>query len=739
MERALLIATRTSLALVLLAPLIVMAKPLPSTFFPFIVGKALYARLLIQIAFGLWVILALRYPQYRPPRSWLLGIFAVYVIVALFAAYFGVSPQRSLWSTYERMQGVVDLAHFLAFTVVLVSTFRTWATWFVLLNVNLGISLLMSGLGLAQLSGIPVLVYLSNAQRLDITLGNPTYVGAYMLVNVLVAMGFLGGSLMTGPLQAATGPPVRKRRRGRGRAARADEPSRGIWWVFLAWVAAVLLSVLTLLITSATWALILLGIVFVAFAASYFAFSEPMRRAWWNAFWVIVIVVASMMLYLSATRGALFGLAVGLIAVAAGYALWGADRRVRAASMLMVAALIGLAVIFFAVVGTESFQKFSKSNIMLTRLAVLARGDDSLKGRIDSARVGLRGFAARPILGWGPENFTIAYDRYVTSDIVAVAVTSFDQAHNKPIEELTTKGVLGFLAYISLWVYMGWLLVTRVRRMDPPGQMFTFFVGAALVAYFAQNLFLFDTPGTVTQFILLLGFMGYVDTVAPNKVAAAEPRATDPPAERPATEGLVFLRSPVSFVGASFAVAALVLVTMYYLEYRPFLGARTVINTLDQSLTWDQRLEQFERSIDAFPPLANYPRIVMFNQLHNGWPKLVEEEVAGKALLAAEMQGLDARTGEPEEWRVYMALASLYQRAGGFDPTYVPKARELVDVAAELAPDRIEIVQRLVRQDMIERDFEKALARIDAYVGKTPESVHHFAGLRQQVEKAIAQ
>ena len=129
LDKLLLISIKVVLALVFLTSLIVMADPLPDTFFPFIVGKALYFRTLTEIALGLWLVLVFRYPSHLPPRSWLYIAFAVYVAIAFAAAMFGVSPQRSLWSTYERMQGVVDLAHWFAFTVVFTSIFRSWADW----------------------------------------------------------------------------------------------------------------------------------------------------------------------------------------------------------------------------------------------------------------------------------------------------------------------------------------------------------------------------------------------------------------------------------------------------------------------------------------------------------------------------------------------------------------------------------------------------------------------------------
>ena len=53
-------------------------------------------------------VLAVAHPAWRPPRSWLLAVLAAGLGVSVLSACFGVSVQRSLWSTYLRMQGVVD-------------------------------------------------------------------------------------------------------------------------------------------------------------------------------------------------------------------------------------------------------------------------------------------------------------------------------------------------------------------------------------------------------------------------------------------------------------------------------------------------------------------------------------------------------------------------------------------------------------------------------------------------------
>ena len=57
-ERGLAATVRVLLALVMLLPLV----HLPDVVSPFLIGKALYARVLIALAFGAWAVLALARP-----------------------------------------------------------------------------------------------------------------------------------------------------------------------------------------------------------------------------------------------------------------------------------------------------------------------------------------------------------------------------------------------------------------------------------------------------------------------------------------------------------------------------------------------------------------------------------------------------------------------------------------------------------------------------------------------------
>ena len=699
-EKALLIAVQVAVALVLVTPLIVNAPPLPHSFFPFIVGKAIYSRTLIEIAFGLWVVLAIRSPEYRIPRSWLVAALAIYLVVALLASVLGVSPQRSLWSTYERMQGWVDLAHWLAFILVVGSVFKTWSLWRSLLNFNLVVAFVMQVLGVGEMVGVSLLSFIDPEGKLHITLGNSTYVGAYHLVNVLIALGFLAHSYSSRSAEEAQSTGRRRRRRGRKRADDAEE--------------ADLPTVVIM-----------------------------------RVFWALVAVLGVVMVLQSGTRGALIGLGAGFLAFAIGYVLWGGDRTLRRASLGVVVLLLGFAVLIGVTRNTAAFESVASNVKALDRLSHISLTEGSFSHRLNSAQVGLEGWAQKPLFGWGPENFTIAYDRNVTGDILAKQTQSFDQAHNKLVEELTTKGALGFLSYMSIWLAMLWIFRRRVRSQDRQQQIFTLSIGAALVGYFVQNLALFDTPGTVGQFMLLVGFALYLDTTS-DEDAAVRPELRTDPSSRLTPQPSIFrwafqrdpsaserppqkdVESPLVFPLQLATAGVLVAAAIFVINVRAYQASRTILDTLNPNTSWDARLDYFDETIETFPQLANYPRLVMFNQLTRDWTKLEDEEKQ-RAVQLAEEQGVLAFEQEPEEWRLYGTLAGFYQRIG---PPFSEKSRELVDKVAELAPERLETIRLQVGQAVVDGDHETAYRVIDEYVDRYPEAGVHFESLRERVDRS---
>ena len=685
---------RLLLGLVLAAPLVVTTEPLPETIYYFVVGKAVWSRTLIEVALGLWLILLLRDSSYRPPKSWLLGIFGGYVVIALLAAGFGVSPTRSIWSDLARMNGWLGLAHWFAFLLVLVSVFRTWEQWRGLFNFAVIVGIGVGLLGLAEVAGAGWLPYrgvdTGGAETgLPVgTLGNAIFLGGFAVVNLFIAGGLLVSSFV-------------------GERAAVGHSGSGL----RRWVSGI---------------------------------------NGWRLVWIAAIVLDLLMVWFSGSRGALLGLVAGLAVCGAAYGVWGEGRGRR----LAAGTGAGLAAVGLAVVGVIVLAEWDSGegwdSTLISRLSASGR-DKSVGNRLNAARLGVEGFRERPLLGWGPDNFGVVYDRYVSAPAVARAVITFDRAHNKPVEELATKGILGLAGYVAIWVWVYAVYVGKGRRLTPGIRVFFLLLGGGMTAYFVQNMVAFDTPGTLPQLMVLLGFAAFaagLPVAASGKGDGAE-RVGDTQGETvPVSSGNKFrisgwldrfrVRGVLHWVRGNglvkvAIVGVVVLLTgaaVYGVNVRTYLAAQRAVEFRDERLSWGERFAALEAATDWQPGLANRSRIMMFREIGESWDSLDAAERAA-ALELVLRHGATGVAQEPREWRLYALAGDVARQAGELE-----RARLLLELGTALAPNKIELQRLWAMQLAAEGDYAGGLRVIEEYVAAAPGARLHFADLRADLTAA---
>jgi len=155
-----------------------------SMFFPFITGKNFVFRIIVEIIFALWIILALRNITYRPSFSWILIAIFSFIAVIAAADLLGVNPFKSFWSNFERMEGLIGLLHLGAYFLIAGTVLNTKKLWFALANISIGASIIMGIYGLLQISG--KLVINQGGVRVDGTMGNAAYLAVYMLFHAFI-------------------------------------------------------------------------------------------------------------------------------------------------------------------------------------------------------------------------------------------------------------------------------------------------------------------------------------------------------------------------------------------------------------------------------------------------------------------------------------------------------------------------------------------------------------------------
>ena len=668
MTHVLLRSIHIGLALLLVAPLIVTFDALS----PFIVGKSLYSRVLIEVMAVLWVILMIRNPTFRPPRSWILLAFAAYAVVALLSAVWGVSFTRSIWSTYQRMMGVWDLWHWLLIVVVAVSVIRSARVWRLLLNWQLGIALILSLFALAQVYGAPLVNVFAKC-RVEATLGNPSFLAAFTVLTVPIAIGFLVRSYLPS-----------------NESQQVENIGGGVQGHHIS-----------------------------------------------RVFWVITAALALWVLFQTGTRDALLGMVAGALAMPLGLALWGnrdALKPVMLASGGILLAVAGL----FTFDQTIGFPvaPSCEGQIASNRLVRTSLGEESIAVRLMSVKAGVRGFLDRPLLGWGPENFASAFDRHVEAPVFRFGSFVQDQAHNKIIEELTTKGILGIFSYLLLWSALVWALV---RRRRPPGdEILAYAVLGAMAGYFVQNLFLFDTPATILQWVLLVAWI------------ASQSRAREAEQEQGSlfsalasatlfrnVAGIAKTALAPSWSRGVIAVSVVVLLglSLYFMNYRPYIAAQSLGESFDPRRPMSERLISAQYGFDSFPSLANWPRRMFILQIAQQWPLMTPGERADALELVIREVGKGLKQ-EPQNAELLISTLLFLQTVIG--PT---EATAIVDPMLTrlqtLAPKRVETHQLLATQALQQKRYHDVIRIAEEYEAMAPGTEMFFEHLKRSARENL--
>lgn len=182
MEKALRYAIFVGLFGILFIPFIVSGN----FFFPFITGKAFTFRIVVEIIFALWLILALRDPSVRPRRSALLVAFGAFLVSLGISTVLSENPHKSFWSNFERMEGYITLLHLGGYLLVVSSMFQTKKLWRRFWNTSIGVSVLVGLFGVFQLAG--VFTINQGGVRVDATFGNASYLAVYMLFHFFITL-----------------------------------------------------------------------------------------------------------------------------------------------------------------------------------------------------------------------------------------------------------------------------------------------------------------------------------------------------------------------------------------------------------------------------------------------------------------------------------------------------------------------------------------------------------------------
>lgn len=225
---------------------------------------------------------------------------------------------------------------------------------------------------------------------------------------------------------------------------------------------------------------------------------NPSRN--WRVAYAVIFGFDLIAFILAQSRGALMGLAAGLVAFAFYTALFTNNKKLRYG-------VFGLLFAMFAGYGALYLAK----DVPIIRESPLYRYVDfqgAVRTRLIAWDIAWKGFVERPLTGWGFDNFHILFNEKYNPISLRFGSyeTWFDRAHNTVMDVLSMTGIIGFLTFFGIYgaiFYSTWRAF-RQKWIDLPIAAILF---SLPVAYFVQNLFVFDHPAGFSMSYLLFALI----------------------------------------------------------------------------------------------------------------------------------------------------------------------------------------------------------------------------------------
>ncbi len=458
---------------------------LTATFFPFIGGKYYFFRTMISLSAIAWLLWwafeasakesgeAIKDLLSRP----LFLAVSAFVLSFLLAALFAYDVNGAFWSNFERGEGAFQMLHYYAFFVLAVLTLRTKTDWIWALKMFLLAACLMI------LYGVFGFLFLHNQSwfcTYDFK-GNITACNNFISRFITPYQGTPKdqlpktlSALFTGTrFQGSLGNP--------------------------AYVAPYLMF---------------------SMAYAFFLWSERRfkNRSLEALLYIATVFIFFFFFLVSQTRGAFLGLLAAVFAFLVYMAITHKPSRKWTGGILLFAVL-GVGTLF-SLGRTPAIQK-----LPIGRLFNVGFSEQTAQTRFWTWNSAWQGFKERPLLGWGPENFSTVFDRHFDQRHFVPGQNSetwFDRAHSVFFDYLAETGLLGVLSFLSIFIvfYLQFFGV-KIRGFkddlpQTPREKFYLspwawgLIGVVPVGYFVQGLILFDVLPIYINLFFFLALASFI-------------------------------------------------------------------------------------------------------------------------------------------------------------------------------------------------------------------------------------
>ena len=412
---------------------------------------------------------------------------------------------------------------------------------------------------------------------------------------------------------------------------------------------------------------------------AFFVFAES--KGWLKIYSIVSFSIVLLGLLTSTGRAATLSFFIASILLSLIYLTLYKKGILRIASSFLIALIVAFGVfgIFFMLNPVSPLSKalFEKAGL------------GTFGGRTVVWNTGMQSFKSRPIFGWGPENFDLAF--YKSYDpCLGVGECGgdvwYDRAHNVFFDTIVSLGIVGLLSYFFMFLSVFFFLFKKLKQ----GSISFFAAGifsVLLVAYFIQDLTVFDMVSSYMMFFLTLSFVASIGKKEEGKE--------------------IFKNKllPISVISFLFIIC------FHNFVYKPVKSDFYVIKSLIQQDS-ENRLIYYKKTLET-SPLGKYQIREFFGQ--NTEDFLVSKKISisdekARAEVDFVISELEKTKKEsPYDFRSMLRLGHLYNLYAQYDSSKLSLAEETLKLAVSLSPTNPQGYWGLAQTEVFKRNFEEGL------------------------------
>jgi len=429
------------------------------------------------------------------------------------------------------------------------------------------------------------------------------------------------------------------------------------------------------------------------------------KKYLWRGMALFLLIFNLVMMSLGASRAVLggFGVAVILFLVYLVFILSSKRWKIGIASFLILLVLLGLFLYF-----QKNSAWIEKAPYSIQRL--LRNPLSGIWKRTQAWKIAYKGFIERPFTGWGWENYNVVFNKFYHPRYLDYGFqqTWFDKSHNQVADIVCLTGIFGLISYLAIFGGLFGKLLKASREETPnrkateniKSKMAIGVLGIMFIAYFLQNLFVFDTPAPLILFYFGLALIVFTTETKQSKQVSKE-------SFKPIGNGGIVLAFFLLLVGS---------LAVYELNVRPFKKSH---------LGWQAAFaatQNSELGVELYKKTLKEPCFInaeLRMQLAKSVIKAEKKEEINKEILEKIYKFTVEEfkknlQNHPFDVRYYLTFGRLTNSAatlveGEEKQNYLNQAQERLERAKELSPKRQEVYYRLGRTKMLQNEYDEAI------------------------------